>query len=325
MSTIIRLHVLSNDIHGSSYAEIDNWNGRVWSLPREDLNQTHERDGNIDKPGVYLLVDGANTFGRKIRVYVGESDNVHRRLYNHNIVQKSLPGWTRCIAITSVNDFLHKGHVQHLESLFVKHFSEDSHFIELANKQKPADNGLSPFERESVKQFFEKSLFALKAMGISGSPATPNKPELSDTGWQTSSPTDHNSGSAHNFNQNDSSEFLNDLLFSDRPLRLNGKSISIHRAVVISGRRGPERMDLTRQLASIGVKIIEADRKMGTVILAISPKLLHQTNTGVFQTWKNLRTLRESIKSESVGEGKTMRFEQAGTHRSYTLDISSFF
>ena len=120
----IRLFLVDGTPNGLLTAEIMNCTGRVLTGPRSKLAELVQRP-ECGRTGVYFLIgpDPENSLHSK--VYIGESDDVAKRLKQHNrpeISDGSAGGkdfWEKVCLVTSKDQNLTKTHVKHLESLLI--------------------------------------------------------------------------------------------------------------------------------------------------------------------------------------------------------------
>ena len=79
----IRLFLVDGTPNGLLTAEIMNWTGHVLTGPRSKLGELVQRP-EVGRTGIYFLVgaDPENSF--RSLVYIGESDDVGKRLKQHN-------------------------------------------------------------------------------------------------------------------------------------------------------------------------------------------------------------------------------------------------
>lgn len=119
----IRLFLVDGSPNGLLTAEIMNWTGHTLTGPRTRLSELVKRP-ECGRTGIYFLVgpDPDNT--ARPLVYIGESDDVAKRLKQHN--QPELPNgkggkdfWERVCLITSKDQNLTKAHVKYLESQLI--------------------------------------------------------------------------------------------------------------------------------------------------------------------------------------------------------------
>ena len=116
----IRLFLVDGTPNGLLTAEIMNWTGHVITGPRSKLSELVQRP-EVGRTGIYFLVgpDPENSF--RPLVYIGESDDVGKRLKQHNKPeeQNGKDFWERVCLVTSKDQNLTKAHVKHLESLLI--------------------------------------------------------------------------------------------------------------------------------------------------------------------------------------------------------------
>jgi len=116
----IRLFLVDGSPNGLLTAEIMNWTGHTLTGPRTRLSELVKRP-ECSRTGIYFLVgpDPDNT--ARPLVYIGESDDVAKRLKQHN--QPEDKGgkdfWERVCLITSKDQNLTKAHVKYLESQLI--------------------------------------------------------------------------------------------------------------------------------------------------------------------------------------------------------------
>ncbi|WP_207061781.1 GIY-YIG nuclease family protein [Motiliproteus sp. SC1-56] len=113
----IRLFLVDGSPSGLLTAEIMNWTGHALTGPRTRLSELVKRP-ECARTGVYFLVgtDPDNT--ARPLVYIGESDDVAKRLKQHNQPEEKggKDFWERVCLITSKDQNLTKAHVKYLES-----------------------------------------------------------------------------------------------------------------------------------------------------------------------------------------------------------------
>lgn len=113
----IRIYLVDGDASGLLTAEVMNWSGKLLVSPRTKLADLAKRE-EIVRTGVYILAgpDPENPSGEI--VYIGEGDNVFKRLASHDKDERK-EFWTRCVAVISKDLNLTKAHVRYLESRLI--------------------------------------------------------------------------------------------------------------------------------------------------------------------------------------------------------------
>ncbi|MDH4557806.1 GIY-YIG nuclease family protein [Pseudomonas sp. BN417] len=116
----IRLFLVDGTPNGLLTAEIMNWTGHVLTGPRSKLAELVQRP-ECARTGVYFLVGPDPDNSLRSRVYIGESDDVAKRLKQHNRPEEQggKDFWERVCLVTSKDQNLTKAHVKYLESLLI--------------------------------------------------------------------------------------------------------------------------------------------------------------------------------------------------------------
>ena len=113
----IRLFLVDGTPTGIITAEIMNWTGHVIVAPRSRLADFVQRQ-EAGRTGVYCLVGDNPETSLKPLVYIGETDNVGKRLVQHN-KDESKDFFDRFCVVTSKDQNLTKAHVRYLESRLI--------------------------------------------------------------------------------------------------------------------------------------------------------------------------------------------------------------
>lgn len=118
----IRLFLVDGTPNGLLTAEIMNWTGHVLTGPRSKLSELVQRP-EVGRTGIYFLVGPDQDDSFRSLVYIGESDDVGKRLKQHNRPEEQggKDFWEKVCLITSKDQNLTKTHVKHLESLLIQH------------------------------------------------------------------------------------------------------------------------------------------------------------------------------------------------------------
>ncbi len=116
----LRLFLVDGTPNGLLTAEIMNWTGHVLTGPRSKLAELVQRS-ECARTGVYFLVGPDPDNSLRSKVYIGESDDVAKRLKSHNRPEDAggKDFWERVCLVTSKDQNLTKAHVKYLESLLI--------------------------------------------------------------------------------------------------------------------------------------------------------------------------------------------------------------
>lgn len=148
----IRIFLADGEPTGVLLAEIGNWTGEVLVAPRSQLDQLSKRE-EVRRTGVYLLVGPDPDDPSRALTYIGEGDNVLKRLLRHN-KNEARDFWERTVVIVSKDENLTKSHVRYLESRLIK-LAQDAYRAKLTNDTAPDPTKLPeldepPLGRSSV-------------------------------------------------------------------------------------------------------------------------------------------------------------------------------
>jgi hypothetical protein len=114
--------------------------------------------------GIYLLVGEDPEMPSKSRVYVGEGDDVGRRLAKHD-KDESKDFWTRVCVITSKDANLTKSHVRYLEARLLKLIPAIGR-ANVANGNSPEGGVLPEAEAADMEFFLEQVRLVLPVLGF---------------------------------------------------------------------------------------------------------------------------------------------------------------
>lgn len=117
----LRLFLVDGTPHGLLTAEIMNWTGHVLTGPRGKLSELVQRP-ECGRTGIYFLIGPDEENSLRPQVYIGESDDVGKRLKQHNRTEEQggKDFWEKVCLVTSKDQNLAKAHVKYLESLLIQ-------------------------------------------------------------------------------------------------------------------------------------------------------------------------------------------------------------
>jgi hypothetical protein len=195
----VRLFLADGTATGILTAEIMNWTGHVLAAPRTRLEDALLRD-ELRRTGVYFLIGPDDEGTDLLKVYVGEGDEIAKRLYQHN---KEKAFWERFIAVTSKDMNLTKAHVRYLEGKLLGLVAAAKK-AKLDNKDLPNFGLLPEADIADMETFLEEIQLILPVIGVDllrrppsrGVSAAPSSrpPWSADTGLPTAIETDGNAG-----------------------------------------------------------------------------------------------------------------------------------
>jgi Domain of unknown function (DUF4357) len=162
----IRLYLADGTPGGLLTAEIMNWTGHVVAAPRSDLAGLLKRP-EASRTGIYLLLgDDPDSLGGSI-AYIGEGDDVGKRLYQHARAEEQggKDFWDRAIVLTSKDANLTKAHARYLESRFIT-LASQARRSRLLNGTAPAPLPLPEADVSDMEYFISQAKIVLPVLGV---------------------------------------------------------------------------------------------------------------------------------------------------------------
>lgn len=187
----VRLFLADGTPGGLLTAEIMNWTGHVVAAPRSDLAELLKRP-EATRTGIYILLgDDPNSLGGQM-AYIGEGDDVSKRLYQHarSEDQNGKDFWDRAIMLTSKDTNLTKAHARYLESRFIT-LALQATRARLTNGTTPPPIVLPEADVSDMEYFIEQAKIVLPVLGVNlfRSPTTNTTvPHTEVAGTRTDSP-----------------------------------------------------------------------------------------------------------------------------------------
>ena len=162
----VRLFLADGTPGGLLTAEIMNWTGHIVAAPRSDLAALLKRP-ETSRTGIYILIgDDPESVGGQM-AYVGEGDDVSKRLYQHARPedQGGKDFWDRAIVITSKDTNLTKAHARYLESRFIA-LGSQANRAKLTNSTAPEPIVLPEADVSDMEYFIEQARIVLPVLGV---------------------------------------------------------------------------------------------------------------------------------------------------------------
>ncbi len=159
----VRLYMADGKPSGLMIAEIINWTGQVYQIPRSQLGKLRDRS-ELEKTGVYVLAGVSETVQNKEKVYIGESDNVLKRLIKHE-KEGEKDFWNRAIVIVSKDENLTKSHARYLEGRLLE-ISKSANRAEIENAAFPTEKFLPESEKADMEFFLAQMILIFPIMGL---------------------------------------------------------------------------------------------------------------------------------------------------------------
>lgn len=161
----MRLFLVDGTPNGLLTAEIINFTGHALSAPRSRLGEVLKRP-EASKTGVYFLVGDDPSDPARELVYIGEGDNVAKRIKSHaEDKENSKDFWTRFCSITSKDSNLTKAHVRYLESRLIE-LAKLAERANLANSTEPPSKLLPESDTADMEVFLTQIQLLLPIFGL---------------------------------------------------------------------------------------------------------------------------------------------------------------
>lgn len=157
----VRLYLADGKATGILTAEIMNWTGHVLAAPRTRFEGVFARP-ELKRTGVYLLIGPDDDGSDLPKVYVGEGDEIGKRLYSHN---KDKDFWERFVAVTSKDMNLTKAHVRYLEGRLLTLLAEAKK-AKIENKDMPQFDLLPEADIADMEAFLNEIQLVLPVIGV---------------------------------------------------------------------------------------------------------------------------------------------------------------
>lgn len=162
----VRLFLADGTPGGLLTAEIMNWTGHVVAAPRSDLAALLKRT-ETSRTGIYILLgDDLDGVGGQM-AYIGEGDDVGKRLYQHarSEDRNGKDFWDRAIVLTSKDTNLTKAHARYLESRFIT-LALQANRARLVNGTAPSPIVLPEADVSDMEYFIEQAKIVLPVLGV---------------------------------------------------------------------------------------------------------------------------------------------------------------
>jgi len=159
---VIKIFLLDGTPTGVKIAEVGNRTIKGIVIPRNRLKSVKDR---LDKtqPSVYFLIGESEETG-EIKVYVGEAENLYKRLITHdNTKEKQF--WHTVLAFVSKDKNLTKAHVKFLESKCIEILKKTNR-CEIANSIESTETTLPDMDIAEMGEFIEDLQILASTLGF---------------------------------------------------------------------------------------------------------------------------------------------------------------
>lgn len=154
----IQMLIFNGDPNGTIMCELSNWNGRVYKISRNELNNFSVRE-DCENTGVYFLL--GKTEDNSDTVYIGEAEKMLTRLKQHI---KDKDYWNNAIVVISKDNLLNKAHVKFLENSFYL-LAQASGRTDIINGTVPTRSSISEYDSAMLQEFINNTRLLVNALG----------------------------------------------------------------------------------------------------------------------------------------------------------------
>jgi len=166
----IRIHLVNGLPSEILTAEIINWTGKIIVAPRSMLAELAKRE-EVNRTGVYCLLGPDPENPARDKVYIGEGDNVFKRLTAHD-VDESKEFWVRCAVIISKDQNITKSHGRYIESRLIT-LAAEADRATIHNGTAPPVPPLPESDIADMEYFISQMQLVLPVLGFSFLQAKP--------------------------------------------------------------------------------------------------------------------------------------------------------
>lgn len=159
----VKIYLVDGIPSGVMTAEIMNWTGKFTVAPRTQLADLAQRD-ELKRTGVYILAGQNPKDPSQEMVYIGESDNIWKRLIQHNS-DSSKDFWGKTIIITSKDENLTKAHGRYLESRLIQ-IASQAQRAQVINGTNPETTSLPEPDIADMEYFLAQIQMILPVLGF---------------------------------------------------------------------------------------------------------------------------------------------------------------
>lgn len=158
----INLYLMDGSASGRWQASLSNWNGVAYKIPRSELKDCDDLP-DLNAPGVYFLFGKDDDSGKQF-IYIGEADDVLKRLLQPHTFEKDESYWTEAVIFVTPDGTLEKGRVKYLENRFYTIAVEAKRYI-VKNGNTPTQSPMQRQIRDLLEGFIINVKLVLPVLG----------------------------------------------------------------------------------------------------------------------------------------------------------------
>ncbi len=156
----IKIFLIDGDTNGRLTCELSNWTGKAYKIPRNLIKISSDRP-ELKTTGVYLLLNKTSDLFNKGQLYIGEAEDIFKRLSQH-VREKDF--WSEAIVFISKDDNLNKAHIKYLENR-LHEIAFNAQRVNLINNQKPTQSHISESDQAEMEEFLSNILILIGTLG----------------------------------------------------------------------------------------------------------------------------------------------------------------
>lgn len=156
----IKLFLIDGTANSRISCELSNWTGKAYKIPRNNLKQCVDRP-ELETTGVYMLFGKSSNTVSKNMIYIGEAENIYKRLQQH---LKEKDFWNEAVVFISKDENLNKAHIKYLENRLHQIAYEANRF-EILNNQIPTQSSVSESDKAEMEEFLSNIIMLVNILG----------------------------------------------------------------------------------------------------------------------------------------------------------------
>lgn len=156
----IKIFLIEGDPNGRMTCELSNWTGKAYKIPRNRVKECVDR-GELKTTGVYFLFGKSDDNTSSGRVYIGEAENVLKRLNEH--LKKDF--WNTAILFVSKDENLNKAHIKYLENRIYEIALSAGRYV-IENSNIPTKSKISESDEAEMEEFLANIAVLTNALGF---------------------------------------------------------------------------------------------------------------------------------------------------------------
>lgn len=157
----IKMFLLDGVPNGRIVAELSNWTGKCYRIPRTRVRDSINRQ-DLQSTGIYMLFGNSDLHGEKRNVYIGEAENIIKRLQTH-LNEKDF--WNEVVVFISKDENLNKAHIKYIENRLHQIANEVSRF-DIINANIPNLPSISEPDQAEMEEFIENIKMIVNILGF---------------------------------------------------------------------------------------------------------------------------------------------------------------